>query len=750
MSNNLHDKSHLWIPNEEVISLPNKKMGMTTPRNVIHSEHGSKLSSNLKSIIERHEQSHIKSSLRDEDLIIFKVNLPDGEKLDNSQRQKLLNDNGLQINTIKNRRTAIVSTTSEKFRRLQNRISQYQSSGKLADFQYLDNFDVVSISDKETNTIKGIVNDQAKSNTILDVELLLLPNLGHTVYSNILPRLITIVQSKGSLLRSPYFLSDGTPIIRASVEVSSINEIAEDEAIYRIEQTNFFQPIISNITGDLTNLEVEGNIVMESLPKVVVMDTGIDLPLQMKHLVVDKWVPHQNPLLSKHGTEVASKILFADLGFKCKTKAVLNPRAAVIDIPIFDNDTKRNSDIDMIERIKLAVEKYHSISKIFNLSLNSAQPIEGDEISIMGYELDNLMNSYNIQFVISAGNHTLYTRAKNLDEIIDDDDNRIASPADSMLGITVGSVVGFNHENSISKRNEVAPYSRIGPGFAGYTKPDLVAYSGTVVNSNGHFYAPPDEYAMVISNNNVLCANAGTSFSAPIVAGDFAEVCNYLKNDDLLLAKTLLFHSAEHIIDIDGIQEDELEAICAIYGKGIANPEKAKYSSNSKVTFVRTGKMTKNQKERVKFYMPTIIAAQKGRNLAKVTVTCMSKPPFDRTKGDSYLGAYIHASLHKYRNNDKLPSANPSSKNGRKKWDMCFHFSNVFSSFHAGDWQLWLELFTRWDVPENFEVPYSLAITIEDLSGSLDLYSSIMNEAKGRYIPMNELTIEQQNRLQVR
>ncbi len=90
----MHNKSHLWIPNEEVISVRNKKTGRDKPRNIVHSEHGEKLSNSLKLIISNYDKIHSTSSLSQEDLVIFKVNLPDGEKLDNTQRQKILADNG--------------------------------------------------------------------------------------------------------------------------------------------------------------------------------------------------------------------------------------------------------------------------------------------------------------------------------------------------------------------------------------------------------------------------------------------------------------------------------------------------------------------------------------------------------------------------------------------------------------------------------------------------------------------------------
>lgn len=88
-----------------------------------------------------------------------------------------------------------------------------------------------------------------------------------------------------------------------------------------------------------------------------------------------------------------------------------------------------------------------------------------------------------------------------------------------------------------------------------------------------------------------------------------------------------------------------------------------------------------------------------------------------------------------------MPGANPKIKEGRKKWDTCYHFENVFSSFETGDWEIWLELFIRWEVDETLNVPYALSITIEDLTKTLDFYSEIEVEAQGRFRPINTVRV---------
>ena len=54
-------------------------------------------------------------------------------------------------------------------------------------------------------------------------------------------------------------------------------------------------------------------------------------------------------------------------------------------------------------------------------------------------------------------------------------------------------------------------------------------------------------------------------------------------------------------------------------------------------------------------------------------------------------------------------------------------------NFQGGDWEVWLELHTRYDVEDDQEIDYALAITIEDLTESLQLYDAVVNEAQNRF-----------------
>jgi subtilisin family serine protease len=480
-------------------------------------------------------------------------------------------------------------------------------------------------------------------------------------------------------------------------------------------------------------LVLNPDVNLAGLPVVAVLDSGVIFPSNFENLVVQHWIaPGSNGGDAKHGTSVAGNAVFRYIAQNIQEN-VITPRARIIDCNILDGKVSMQN---FIKRIQDAVAEFFDVAKIYNLSANSDEPIEGDSMSIVGYELDVLQMQKGVQFVISAGNHDLWKTQKSLEDVIDDDDSRIAVPADSLYSIAVGAITGETHGNSLSAKNYITSYSRIGPGFKGMIKPDMCAYAGTITDSGE---TPVDSFSLCLTHEGMLAPNAGTSMSAPIVAGDLAEILGIIPDNEPLLAKALLFHTALPLWDAEDMTEEQIAFIHNLYGRGLPNVEESKFSSSSKAAFVRTGVLNRTTKERVTIYMPPILAAQAGRNIARVTVTCISAPPVDVSRGTEYLGAYIRTSLQKSAGDSiNLRYVNPDFKESREKWDICQYISKPFSRFYAGDWQVWLELFGRWD-KKDVDVRYALVVTIEDVSGTLDIYSEI--QQTNRYRPINEIRV---------
>lgn len=700
-------------------------MSRPKQRNVSFSEHGAKLSASLEILQANLEKNRDNDSLASLGFFVFKVTLPEGERI--QDKEEIFTRTGLEIKAVKTVNKAIVSTSKSRFQILTANVERYRNTGlRKSYFDFIDDYEVYSGQEKNSSELRKTMCAEQLPET-LDIQLMLLPNMAMDEYNIVLTNL---KKKLGNSQKSVYRLSDGTPVVRALIEPSTLTKFENDSAIFRIEETDFFN-VPSDIPQGISieDFKLAPDVDLGKLPVVVVLDNGVKSPKHLKELVVDRWVSSNTTGGDcSHGTRVASLVSFRN--FKIDSDRILRPRVRIIDCNILDG----NVPIDeFISRIQNSVIKYVDKSKIFNLSANSKNPIDGDEMSILGYELDVLQQKNHVQFIVSAGNHYLWKYNYSLEEILDDDDSIISSPADSMLSIVVGATAGCTHDTCISKNHQIAPYSRRGPGFKDFSKPDMTAYAGVIVQDNGIASVPQDNFSLSLDKTGFLSPDAGTSFSAPIISGDLAEILG-VTEDNLLLAKALMYHNAKPLWNEDEMTNEDLWGVHNLYGRGFSDVDSSKYSSPSRVTFLRTGILNRTSKERIKFYMPDILAAQPGRNVAKVTVTCISLPPVDRTKGTEYLGAYIRATLKKAGDTeDVLRSVSPIFREGHQKWDVCSQFSQLFTSFNAGDWQVWLELFARWELKDE-NVPYALVVTIEDLSGQLDIYQEIKAQNRFRTI----------------
>ena len=736
-------KLHLWIPEEEISEHPRDPQARSRDYGLSHAEHGQKLSKGLEEVVSFLARVQKSSAVSDDDLMTFKVILQ--EKEDFADQQKFIEKEGMKITAVKDARHAVVTTHKDVFDNLRNRVNRYRDKGIKKDFQYIEGFEPFTAEDKKTLSMIKTFQQHPELLTV-DVQIMLLPDLEESKQDEYTKKIVErLIAEKGKIEGEPYRLTDGTPIIRTIVSPSSLNDVLDDPVIYRVEETNFFHSAAPSAVNPFDKiLQLEPGIDIDALTPVVVLDNGVNMPDGLKAVVPIHWTPKKErtwkriPNFGDHGTAVASKVAFGnDLGVQLRHGKFV-PRAKIIDAAVMDGGVP--TDV-LIKRIKEAVEEFAPVAKIYNLSVNVEKyTIPGDRMSFLGCELDMLSNKYGVRFVISAGNHYLYRSENDLRSITGDDDARISEPADAMLGITVGAVVGVDHNGSLSRRNEIAPYSRKGPGFQGYYKPDLVAYGSTVLKDDT---VPKDEYSLMIHPGG-LYPDAGTSFTAPVVAGDLAQLLSIVPNEDIGLAEALLFNGAVRMYDIDGANQETVDFATSLYGRGLSSPENSMFSSENRVSFVHSGTLNRRTKKHVKFHVPQPLASAKigkGIDKARVTVTCLTQPPVDQTKGTEYSAAYVSASLHRLNSNGNLVTDNPSVSENRTKWNTCYHFSNNFSAFSSGSWEVWLELITRWGIKDDEEIPYSIVITIEDLTASDNMYSEIVKETAGRYTPVQPVRV---------
>lgn len=724
---------YFWIPEEDVTDVPLGPPVSEYWPDVRHDGHGMVLSRGLRRIRAHFLRLHRDGTVPYDDQLTFKLILQ--KHVEISRLRGFIEEEGMRVNAMRDSLHAVVTASQEAFERLVLQVQRYQYTGSEPDLRYIAGFSPFTARGKQAESLRMFLREHSDADFV-DAGIMMLPKLTPDQREEYTARVTrNIRRHDGRTVGEPYELTDGTQMLRAVIPLYAVSAILADPSVYRAEKTSIFRGNEPDGRDLLPKeLGINPSADLDALPEVVILDDGVDFPPGLRSIVKTHWAAkgvNRTGKSGKHGTPVASRAAFADLGSQIeKSPHSLTPRARIIDAKIVD--AEETSVGEIVQRIKEAVSKFKNDARIFNLSYNAAEPGFGKFMSELGAELDQLAIEYGVRFTISAGNYEKFQSANSLAKIFTNPDTVICEPADAMLGTAVGSAVGETYSGSVSGKNEIAPYSRRGPGYGGYYKPDLAAYGGAVLRNGTWIF---DRYGISLNSRNCSVL-PGTSFTAPAAAGDLAQVMTSIHSHDIGLAQALLYHGA---VMPDGIRTGWMRqlglSVHDFYGLGLSSPLNSMCCSENKAVFLQSGTIRQKTMRKVRFHIPQAAAgaSRRGGQKVRVTVTCLVQSPVDFSSTE-YTLAYISVSIHWLDSSGLFGSAKPVSSTCRK-WDIRCHFRKEFSDFSSGDWELWLEPHARGNIDEYRKIPYALAITVEDPSGVRCLYSGIIDETDRRYRP---------------
>lgn len=561
------------------------------------------------------------------------------------------------------------------------------------------------------------------------------------------------------------FIKYGDKIQYLKIETNSYSDVLKLSSINGVKSIDFFHQYtlpISEFTS--THLQtILNEKYSDSDVQIGIIDGGIsDENTFLKPYIVarEEYVnkEYQNP---SHGTFIASTIQYGNLLNNIPVS--LNQRFKFIDIVAIPNGDEEFGPVDSIgeeelmEIIDEVMEKYSSTTKIWNFSLGIENKICDGNMSDLAIYLDYIQNKYQVQFFISSGNlNELPLREWPAQKEIMEQD-RIISPADSVRGITVGAVALYDSANSIVKKNEPSPFSRRGPGANYIVKPDVVDYGGNISTT-----LDIKELGMKGLDNvgNIIEGN-GTSYSTPRIVQKFASIFNEMIEEDLLLAKAMLIHSAR-INSRDLIKKNQNNI--KYYGFGMPSVEvnDILQCSENEVTLVFRQKIIQGTHlEMIDFpYPPSLL--KNGKCFGEICITLAYNPVLDERYGKEYCRTNIDVSFGIYKldldGKVKFKGQVPLECSWDEKFEK-FRVENGFKwspikSYHrkisnkgiqAGDgWKIRIDMNPR----NNFVVPeqeFVLIVTIKD-TGENDIYSEIVNGLRERGYITNNLETRQQSR----
>jgi len=263
-----------------------------------------------------------------------------------------------------------------------------------------------------------------------------------------------------------------------------------------------------------TRSEVPGDA-----PVVVVVDSGITSQIPE----LEEWVvgreSHVAPAYrnTDHGTFVAGLICWGS-DLNPTIDGVDSNPCGVFDLQVIPNNDPSKGETESLREqeflisLDMALQEHANKYKVWNLSLGTDVVCSLDEFSTFAEELDTLQEKYEVSFVISAGNYVSPPLLDFPREKLQLDAGRITTPADSVLGIAVGSISHVDYKKNGPKVHQPSAFSRHGAGPNYVIKPDLVHYGGSCSTDGAHI-------AGVRSVHSEGSAeNMGTSFATPLVA----------------------------------------------------------------------------------------------------------------------------------------------------------------------------------------------------------------------------------------
>lgn len=499
------------------------------------------------------------------------------------------------------------------------------------------------------------------------------------------------------------------------------------------------------------------------IPVVAVVDSGIT----DKNPALSSWIvgrdKHVSPnyLNTDHGTFVAGLVCWGSL---------LNPTIAgiddspcgVFDLQVMPNQDPAKGDItelteeELLFSLESALAEHANKFKVWNLSLSTDSTCSLDEFSTLAVELDNLQEKYQVSFVISAGNYNVlplldYPRSRS-----QVDHGRITTPADSVLGITVGSISHVDFKINGPRAHHPSAFSRHGAGPNHIIKPDLVHYGGSCSVDASL------KHGVRSITDAGLAEDMGTSFSTPLVSRTLAQIYHQITpTPSPEMARALLTHHSRD--PRSGLRVPDGEENYLGFGLPAAVPYCLECTPHTATLVFEDTLRPGYFLEWSDFPYPASLQRD-GRYFGEVWMTLAFAPARGARWGSEYCETHIDAHLGVYRESVSRTTGEVSQrfhglvpaehKNlGQlyeayqvatlRKWApvRTYHGSMGEKGERGLKWRLKLQLLSRHGVDKDAELlkpqPFALIITIGDPLKQAPVYDEMAQIVRSRFQAQN-------------
>jgi Subtilase family len=403
-------------------------------------------------------------------------------------------------------------------------------------------------------------------------------------------------------------------------------------------------------------------------------------------------------------------------------------------------------------------------------------------MSAWAAKIDELSHSVGVLFIQAAGNilgtdsrhnspgiHQYLISGRPYPGYLEEAASRIASPAQSLQALTVGSVAGRTWRDE--SRRSIAPFenspsafSRSGLGLWDSIKPEVVEVGGDYARANNGDAPPTIEEEIAVDliratgdgGPAIARDDVGTSYAAPKVSHLAALLQNLFPEAHPLLYRGLIVHSARWPtwLDSEGWSADRA---LRLMGFGIPTVERATHNEAHRVTLVTPNAVPIRNSE-LHLYLVTVpdeLRNHFGDTIFRIDVTLSysSAPRRTRASRRGYLATWLDwrsANLGEPLESFWARMVAGQEKASRRYpgLDWCLHHTSQYGDAretHRGNGTIqkdWARL-PGHELPEQFGIAvrahkgwdhrdnagganYCLIVSIEAESVSVPVYSSIL------------------------
>ncbi len=559
-------------------------------------------------------------------------------------------------------------------------------------------------------------------------------------------------------------------------------------------------PDIQQEVGQNDSHQNESNLVLHppsaSAPSVCVIDSGIQerhrwlapamdsansrcfLPTAASDDVADYVSPQG------HGTRVAGAVLYPS---EIPVEGEFTPVAWIQNARVLNEENKLPVSLVPEEYLRKVIAHFHvapRFTKIYNHSINANVPCPKQRMTAWAAKLDQLSHEQDVLFIQSTGNQdrlgngdqanpglgTHLDAGRQPPEHQLEASMRVASPAQSLHALTVGSVSGTVFNDGNTRSFAVSEHAPSGFSRAGYgepwsvVKPEVVEIGGDLVYSKDspRRVRLHTDVAVELLNSTMHGASSfskdgvGTSYSAPKVTHIAAHLQTLFPEASPLLYRALIVQSARW----PGWAENaaDLDRVLRLIGYGIPSLERATSNSENRITLVTPDAVMLPSKQ---FHLYTIRIPDEVKNAVfeakirvDITLAYTALPRRTRARRTCYLetwldweasrlGEPINDFMTRMQNGGRSSYDNfPWTLHTRDDWGEVQDTNRKNGSVQK-DWAV----FDSYNLPDEFAIAvrshkgwnhldgagkarYCLVVSLEVLEGDIPIYSLIENEVR--------------------